>query len=1124
MQILKTPIATIILMYCFIVFHSTESNAHSVLSNDTWMQVSVTESGVYKITYDDLEAWGFNNISSVAIFGNGAGELSLMNDSQLPDTLHEIAILIEKGNDNVFNSGDYILFYGQSPHVWSYNETDNAFSHKTHSYSDKNYYFITTTRTPTKFISAQTALSSPETATISSYDNLQVHELNETNFLNSGREFFETISSSKTISFNSDNVLTNAEADVTFAIAARHSSTAIVSIAANGSLLGTMSFSPCSGNNPYARLKIQSYTFIPSSEKTSFTIAQNYSGANSKSCLDYCMLHTRCSLKINNNEQLLFRDSYSIAENGIGKFQLTTDSQNSIWDITNPENPNNLSTQFSNGTTSFKASTENLHEYVAFSSDFKSVQFEKAIVNQDILSDTSPDMIIVANDLFFEYAEQIADLHRTIDNFSVKVVSQETICNEFSAGRKDVAAIRNYLRYVYKKGNKNLKYVLLFGDGIFTNKNIDMNGGYIFTLQSKESLNIDASYCSDDFFGILDDNLGISEKDAFSGDLSVAIGRIPVSTQTQANNYTNKLIQYATNPLYRGDWQNYLCFLADDADEGQTIHMTDADMLCKGISKDNPQFNIKKIYADAYQQVTSSAGQRYPGVNSAINDRIQKGCLIFNYTGHGNESRMMAEYAVDAKTIESWKNSTKLPFFIGAACNIAHFDYDGTSIGEKILLQKDGGGIGLISATRYSYATSNYLLCNNLYRVIFTLDSLNQIRTIGESLKMAKKNTSNDFYQNKRLYTLLGDPALRIAIPQYSIAIDSINGKNSEEFEDTIKSLSTLRIAGHVADVNNQYDSSYNGRLFIKLFDKEQSITTLGNEGGNTFIFNSYSNVLFQGLAEITNGSFSFQANIPEDILYYNGKGKLSLYATNDTIQASGAYYELVINGSEDLSDNDYTGPQVSLFLNDSSFTSGSMTNQNPQLVINVTDSSGINISNAAIGHSIVLTIDDDESNQIILNDFYYADINTYVSGSILYQLKELEEGNHTLTLSIWDAYNNVTETSIEFYVTNSSNVTISKLYNYPNPMNEITRFHFEHNQAENEVTVTIKIYDISGNLVKKIDQENTPRGFCDESLTWDGRSSDGAQMQSGIYPYTIEIQTQEGKKLYGKQKILLVK
>lgn len=1111
-------------MCCFLVFSSKESNAQSVLSNGTWVQISVSESGVYKISYDDIVSWGFKDINSVAVFGNGAGELSLMNDAQLPESLHEIAILMDKGNDNVFNSGDYILFYGQSPHVWAYDETGKTFSHKTHSYSDKNYYFVTTTRTPTKFISSKTAPTTAEIATISSYDNLQVHELNEINFLNSGREFYETIPSSKTLSFNVKNILTNTQADVTFSIAARHASTGTISITANESSLASMTFSACLGNNPYARLKTQTFKFLPSTENLSFTITQNFSGANSKSCLDYCRLHSRCSLKIEDNEQLIFRDANSIATNGVGKFLLSSKSKNSIWDITNPEKPSIVATQFTNGTTTFKANIENLHEYIAFSSDYKSVELEKTIANQDILSDTNPDMIIVANDVFSEYAQQIADLHKTIDNFSVKVVSQELICNEFSAGRKDVAAIRNYLRYIYKKGNKNLKYVLLFGDGIYSNKTIDLNGTYIFTLESKESLNIDGSYCSDDFFGILDDNSGIKPNDGFSGELSIAVGRIPVSNETQAKNYTKKLIQYATNPSYRGDWQNYLCFLADDADEGQTIHMTDADLLCKTISQTYPQFNFDKIYADAYQQVNSSAGQRYPEVVSAIYDRIQKGCLIFNYTGHGNETRMMAEYAIEATTIESWKNTTKLPFFIGAACNIAHYDYDGTSIGEKILLQKDGGGIGIISATRYSYASSNYTLCNNLYKTIFSLDSLNQIQTIGESLKIAKANTPNDFYQNKRLYTLLGDPALRIAMPQYSIALDSINGKNSEEFADTIKSLSTLRVVGHIADVTNQIDSSYNGRLFIKLFDKEQSITTLGNDGGNTFSFNSYTNVLFQGLADITNGVFSFQANIPQDILYYNGKGKLSLYATNDSIQASGAYYDLIINGSESLTNDDYTGPQVSLFLNDSSFTSGSMTNQNPQLLVYVTDSSGINISNAAIGHNIVLTIDDDESNQIILNDFYYADINTYVSGSILYQLKDLEEGNHTLTLTIWDAYNNVTETSIDFYVTNSGNITISELYNYPNPMNDITRFHFEHNQAGNEITVTINIYDISGNIVKMIKQENTPGGFTDESLTWDGRSSDGAVMKSGIYPYTIEIQTQDGKNLYGKQKILLMK
>ncbi|MBQ4215177.1 MAG: type IX secretion system sortase PorU, partial [Bacteroidales bacterium] len=607
-----------------------------------------------------------------------------------------------------------------------------------------------------------------------------------------------------------------------------------------------------------------------------------------------------------------------------------------------------LKSSFTNGNTQFSADCSTLHEFIAFSKDFKSVNFEKIIDNQDILKNSNIDMLIIANPMFNEQANRLAQLHTTFDKFTCAVVSQEEICTEFAAGRKDVAALRDYIRYIYIRGGKKLKYVLLFGDGTFANKTIDFNGPYIFTFQTKETLNEDYSLCSDDFFGLLDKNSGVKSNDTFVGELKVAIGRLPVTTKSEAEHITDKIIQYSTNPLYRGDWQNYLCFLADDANENQTTHMNDADLLCTSITKSYPQFNFDKIYADAYKQVRSSAGERYPDVVKAINDRIQKGCLIFNYSGHGNETRMMAEYAVEATSVESWKNTTKLPFFIAAACNIAHFDYNGTSLGEKLLTQKNGGGIGIISATRYSYASANYTLCDNIYKYIFDLDTLQQPRTIGEAFLLAKANTANDMYQNKRVYILLGDPALRLAVPKYSIAIDSINNIPFAEFNDTIKALSTLQISGHIETPDAQIDDKYDGILSIKLFDKSQSITTLGNDKNDVITFDSYTNTLFQGMASVQNGRFSFSAILPQDIYYYNGKGKLSLYATNDSIQAAGAFYDLLINESLTSEDDDFSGPTISMYLNEKNFTNGSMTNQNPTLRIFVTDSSGINISNAS--------------------------------------------------------------------------------------------------------------------------------------------------------------------------------
>ncbi|MCQ2607609.1 MAG: type IX secretion system sortase PorU [Bacteroidales bacterium] len=1121
MKIFHSIITKILFSIIFIANCHLIGNAQSALHSGNWIKVSISESGVYKITYEDLQNWGFTDISQIAIFGNGAKELPLLNGTEMPDTLHEIAIFTHFGSDGIFNAGDYILFYGQSPQTWEY--TNNTFSHKTHSYSDENYYFITCNRKTTKFIENKENIAATTPIEITSYDGLYFYEQDASNFIRSGRNFMESFSSPKTISFSVPNIQTNETATITTAVAARHSATTSITISANNTTVGTISYYATTSNKPYAYLKEKSFTYKPTSSTVNITITPNFSGANSRGIIDNCEFVCRCKLQVNNNEQIIFRDSKSIGNDNVGKFKLQSNSECSVWSITNPEHPVRLSTQYSNGYTTFTDSSNTLQEYIAFSSKFKSVKFEKKIENQNIVSATDADMIIIANDIFAPYAQQIADMHKTKDNFNTTIVSQEAICNEFSSGRKDVAAIRNYLRYIYKKGNKKLQYVLLFGDGTYNNKSIALNGTNIFTLQSKESLDLDNSYCSDDFFAILGDNKGLNG-DKFVGETDIAIGRFAVSNEEEAKIVVNKNIQYALNQSFRGDWQNNLCFLADDADDNQTIHMTDADELCRTIAKNYPFFNFDKIYADAYQQEKNSAGQRYPEVINAIRDRMQKGCLIFNYTGHGNENRMMAEYSVDANSIETWKNQDKLPLFIGAACNVAHFDQDWISLGEKIVSLPKGGGIAMISATRYSYASSNYTFCNNLYKTIFTLDSLNQIRTIGETLKIAKGNTANDFYQNKRLYTLLGDPALRLAIPLYSIAVDSINGKEVQSIPDTIKAHSIIHIAGHIETVDGSTATEYEGTLSIKLFDKEQSITTLGNDGNDTFTYKSYTNVLFQGQASIQKGQFSFSAPIPEDIFYYEGKGKLSLYANNDTTQATGAYNNFIINGSENAIDDDFTGPSISLYLNDTTFTDGAMTNQNPTLLAFITDTSGINISNASFGHNITITIDGDESSQIELNNFYYSDLNSFFSGTIQYKLQNLEEGPHTLTLSVWDSYNNNTETSLSFYVCNSKQVVLKNLYNYPNPMQGYTNFHFEHNQTEEESTITLKIFDGSGNLVYKMSKTGTIASFQNTNISWNGKSSNGTNLKSGIYPYTIEIKTSNGKTLVGEQKILLVR
>ncbi len=1119
---MKFIISTLGVLFC-LLYSTNVIQAQSILKEGTWVKVALTESGVYKITYDELLQMGLPKAPSVHIYGNGAKELPLINSNELPSVLNEIAIWIEKGSDNIFNSGDYILFYGEATSGWIYDTVQSMYTYMSHPYCSMNYYYITTNSTAPKIIQTSSQVTQPHTKTTSKFDDLYIYEQNTANPLKSGRMWFESISN-KTVTFSIPNIAIQEPTYIHTQIAGRHYDTGKFFIKINNQAFDTISIWNTSNNNPYAVLQSSRKQYTASSTNLSIQISTNISGVDSRAFLDFCSIHARSHLSFNYS-QLLFRDIQSVAPNSCTQFEINSNTQATIWDISSPANPQKIITHFANNTITFKALSSQLREYIAFSNQFKSVTFVSTVQNQDILSDTDFDMIIIYNNpSFIPYAQQIASVHETYDGLRTRIVNQQDIFTEFSAGRIDISAVRNYVRWVYTKNNGKLQYVLLFGDGTYNNSLCNNNSNYIVTFQSNESLYSHASFVSDDFFGLLENGKGVNSQDKFIGELDIAIGRFPVNTIKEAEAVTQKTIDYITNPSHRGDWQNILCMLADDADDNQTFHMSDADNLAQNIITEYPFFNIEKIYLDAYNQSIRSSGQRYPDAMNAINERMKKCCLVFNYTGHGSEVQMAAENVINASTIESWKNNTKLPLFITASCEIARFDEPSiTSLGEKFILQKNGGAIALFTTTRVVYAFSNYTLNNNIYKYVFTRETNGKPISIGKAFVQAKKITPNDFNQNKRSFTLFGDPALRLAIPEYNITIDSIQHIASSMFTDTLRSNSVVHIQGSITNVEHSKVSSYNGTAYIKVFDKTQKITTLGNDGSNPFDFQVQNNILFQGKTRITNGSFATEFIIPQDIYYFEGNGKISLYCTNDTIQGTG-YLTVPINGTNDNAPFDNIGPTIRMYMGDTLFVSGNITNQTPTLLLYLFDSSGINISDAAIGHSITLILNDDFANPINLNEFYSASLNTYKYGTITYPFSTLPEGKHTLYVKVWDTRNNMSEETIEFRVVNSSNMQLYNLYTYPNPMKDIVTFHFQHNQELETIQVKISIFDNNGNYIHTISKTIEAQGYTEQSIYWDGTTQNGSHISRGIYPYSVELISDDGKKVRESQKIIVIK
>ena len=1084
----------------FFLFAALASIAQSVLQHGEWAKVQVSESGVYKISYDDVVAMGFAQPASIQIFGNGVGELPLMNTEQLPPTLHEIAIYTSFAKGAQFSAGDYVLFYADVPRNWQFNETSKQIEYKINSYTAQNQYFIriNSGEEPLR-VQPKAQTQNVVSKTITTCNNVQIHEKDETNVLKSGRVWLEALGE-KTLSFTLPNVVETEYVTMKTRVAARHTGTATFDIAVNSEkrnsiLVGGIA----SGSDAYANLREAVDSFYVKGNSVSVKLTKKFNGADSEGYLDYCMLLYRAKLSFSQG-QLVFRNYTQRIAKAAGRYEIAAPANVQVWNVSNPEQPQIMKTEQANGKTIFIDDISQAAEYVAFTQDFKKPAFVKKIQNQNILAHTGANMVIVCAEALRSEAQKIADLHANLQGLRTVIVNQQEIFDEFSGGRPDPTALRNYFRYLWQKGGK-LQYALLFGDASYDNRTFREEQIPVICFQSLESMNAHSTFISDDFFGILQAGSG-AHGNNLTGDLDIAVGRMPVNTLTEARVALQKLTDYSTSPNSRGDWQNYITLLADDAGGHQTMHATGADDLSKQIAKQYPQFNFDKIYLDAYKQASNSSGKTYPDAVRAVNERMIKGSLVFNYTGHGHYTRMSKANVVTLTSVELWKNSTRLPFVITASCEISRFDEPGImSLGEKLFLQKDGGAIALFSATRTVYATSNDVLNSRVFDYLFEKDKTGAPLTVGEALRQAKNSMGDE--QNKRKFALLGNPALQLAVPRHKVLLDSIDNSMFAEFNDTLRANQKVRLVGSIQNYDNEKLTSYNGELLITVFDKPQMVETLSNDdpsGADKIEFKVQKNILFRGLATVTNGRFEANIIIPQDISYFAGDGKISFFANNGHEQATGSCF-VPINGSVEPGTDGTTPPKVAMFLNSYDFVNGGITNENPLLLVKLFSPSGINISDVAVGHSILLIIDGDERNPIVLNDYYVADRDTYTSGTLSYQLLQLSEGEHTIKLRVWDTQNNMTEETLQFYV-----VRPPRVYAYPNPTTDVVNIVFEHNKMGEQLTVTLFVYGMTGNKVAQIQQEMTAQKK--NILTWNCQRENGARLQGGIYHCVLRIQS----------------
>lgn len=1085
---------------------------HSVLAQGNWYKIQLNKTGIYKLTYADIQAMGVDmasvNPANIRVFGNGGGLLPEANSMARHDDLAENAVSVVTASTGVFAPGDYVLFYGTGPDKIYYNKVSHKFEHALNIYSDFSYYYLNFDGGPGLRIGNQQQPALTPTYTCTSFTEGVFYEKDQLNFINSGKDWVgERMDVTNPVfelpEFSFPNLKAGKQCWIRYRVTARAAATTNFTVAVNGNTVTSPNCSAFANYN-YASERIETKSFFPDTDKVNVSFQYNGPGT-SIGWLDWVELNVPRDLKFTGG-QMAFADPFTVMPGTVSEYQLQASTAGvTIWEVTDPVSVKRIAADLQGDVSKFTLNTDSIRQFVAWdNTSFLTAAFTEKVINQDLHSIAAADLLIVTHKDYLSEANRLAEHHRTFDGLRVSVATNEQIYNEFSSGSPDIAAIRDFAGMLYNRpeaGNK-LRYLLLFGDGSFDFKDrVPGNTNKVLTFQTKESLNSVYSYASDDFYGILDSDEG---NDAL-GLIDIGIGRFPVSTVDQARNAVDKCIFYAGNSeASLGDWRNKLCFVSDDGN-GNTHFRQVENQIYPLVKEIAPVYNVNKVYLDAFKQVSTPSGQRCPDVNAAINSNVESGVLVMNYTGHGGETGWADEGILSVREIDAWTNYNHMPVFMTATCEFSRYDDPvRVSAGEHVFLNPVGGGIALFTTTRLANAGTNIGLTLYFYDTLFS-KSNGEYPRFGDVIAHAKNKISGNDAALIRNFVLLGDPALQLVYPAKNVITTQINGHNPGQNPDTISAMTPVEIKGIVADQDGNKLNSFTGIMDVKVFDKARTLLTLGSEAGDwPDKYTLQDNYIYQGRATVTQGDFTVNFIVPRDIDYSYGLGKISYYAYDGVTDANGYCDKLVIGGSGNES-SDVSGPQIKLFMDNLNFKSGGITGGTPMLIAQLSDESGINTISNAIGHDIVATLDGDNSSSLVLNSFYSADLDSYRSGVVAYKFAQLAEGTHTLMLKAWDVFNNSSEAVVSFTVTKNMQITITGMTVYPNPFRDEIRADFEINLFDTPVEAYLEVFSLNGSFVSSTATKLLlSEGYKAGSLTWDGRNVSGNVVPPGIYLISI--------------------
>lgn len=1107
----------------------------------------------------------------VRIFGNGGAPVPALNSADRIVDLAENQVFVQGGGDGSFDESDAIWFYGQGPSGWYSKQLKNSrgkpildpngelireWTHYVHPFDTTNYYFLEIGTATSQSYMQETYPNSSSSVALSEVTGRYFVDLDEYLWGREGGHSGHTWVSRLIPGAGSGRVvfdqiqlpgLSPGILKYQIRAAIQSNPAAYLHYKDATRTLHSVNYgtSSPSSTSSIARSGIDEFEqTVTANQVLSLTADLEDQRGGPQAALDWVRLFYPKTLQLGRDP---IRFSTPLAETGTYTFTLRGfSSEPIVLDVTEPGAYRWLGVEAQGNVFFVQVTATSLdqpRELIAFTPD--QVQSLNAatvcgsdckVALQNLHGIQSwPDFVIITPSQFTPQARALAE-RRISEGLNVEVVNIDQIYNEFSGGQQDVRGVRDYLKFIYDRSpdaERLLKYVLLFGDGHFDYRNLDPSATFpnlIPPYETEESWNPEISYTTDDYFGLLDDNEGLWPyargtffgSDAYLNErVDIGIGRFTVHTVEEAQLMIDKIEHYESPDTY-GQWRNRYLFLADDGPTGTTgqqndrdLHTQNTDVVAVAVANLAPEMNQRKIYALSYNREFLNTW-RIPKARQDILSSINEGMLVVNFSGHGGERALAQENLFTREDSRTLRNYDTLPVFITATCSFGRWDLGNEQTGaEELLLNPEGGAIALLTTVRTVYTSGDETTLNvglnvALNQELFKREPDHLLPRLGDALRRTK-NKRVGYEGNNRKFNLLGDPTLRLGLPADHAAVTHINGDELRTTTAQMKALDRIELKGEVRNPDGSRNVSFDGTVSLIIFDALRRVP-IPREMLRYMpqpYYDVREDMIWRGKTRVQNGEFTARFVVPKDISYANQLGKIALYAQNEVEHVNGFSNQFIVGGTSDVVSDDTEGPEIDLYLGDETFTSGGLAPAQPQILARIYDESGINTVGAGVGHEMLLVVDENEKSAINIGNLYESDQDSYQKGSVVYSFDEpLSAGAHTLTLRAWDVLNNSGETTLDFIVTDTEELVIQNVFNYPNPTTGPTRFVFEHNQIPGTpVKIRVRVYTLAGRPIRTLESEEL-LSAGPMQLLWDGLDNDYAKLSPGVYLYKLRAET----------------